>query len=65
MYARVCACNHVCACVHLGHDSHEGQGQVVRAASLLLPYGYQRLNSGSQVWQQAPLPIRPSCQPSA
>lgn len=42
-----------CVCVHI-----EGRGQPV--SSLLLPRGFQTVNSSDQTWQQAPTAAEPS-----
>lgn len=50
----------VCLCMCL----HEcgGQRTTSKIDSLFAPHGSQRLNSGPQAWQRAPLPTEPSCQ---
>lgn len=55
----------LCACTHDCHDvSVKARGQPVSVSSLLLLCGFQELNSGHRVFQQAPLADEPSCQSS-
>lgn len=50
----VCVCTHAHACAHLGYNSCRDQWTSPENW-FSLPCGYQRPNSGSQVWEQAPL----------
>lgn len=60
MCVQVC----VCVCVHVWHRAHtEVRRELVTVVSLL-PYGSLGVNSGSQAWQQKPLPPEPSLWPN-
>lgn len=53
----------LCVCIQerVCHSTHVGvRGQLEKVYSLLSPYRSWGLNSGDQVWQQAPFPAEPA-----